>query len=384
MWSTITRRRLLRTAAGGLSASLGATGCLADLAAPALGSDLGELVRLAGQTLMVGFVGSRPGDGGTRALSEQLATGEVGGVILVGRNIESLRQTSELTAHLQDVASGGSILVAVDNEGGAVTRTANKAGFSDWMAAEAVPAALGTAESARTYYRQRAGELRRAGINLNLAPVVDVNVNPANAVIGGLGRSFSSDPGHVAAFAWACVQGHRDAAVLTCLKHFPGHGSSSADTHDGIADVTGSWAAVELDPYVALIGTNGVDSLMLSHVVHAGFTGDSRTPVSLSSRAVAYVRSGLRFDGPVVTDDLHMGAILQEHTDEDAAVLALAAGSDVLILSNYEMQDPDLGSRVNAAIVRAVIDRRLDAQRLVKAAGRVGALKARMQELRVL
>lgn len=383
-----TRRKFLSTAASGIAMSVGATGCAAELglgpqsypslAAPALGTDLSELIQLSGQCLMVGFVGSHSGDAGTTALLDQLAMGQVGNVLLLGRNVETRAQTAELAGLLQAVA-GRPILIGIDNEGGAVTRTTGKAGFSEWMTAAAVPEQLGTAETAREYYRIRAGELRQAGVNLNFAPVVDVNVNPASPAIGALGRSFSSDPAVVTTFARACIAGHHDAGLLTCIKHFPGHGSARGDTHEGFVDVTHTWTEAELLPYFELASTDKIDALMLSHVIHAAFTGSGQMPVSLSARAIEFVRSTLRYSGPIVSDDLQMGAIAREMSDDDAAVAALEAGSDLLILANYESPDQDLGLRVNAALVRSVVDGRLRVERLADAARRVASLKLRVE-----
>jgi beta-N-acetylhexosaminidase len=208
--------------------------------------------------------------------------------------------------------------------------------------------------------------------------VVDVNVNPASPAIGGLGRSFSSDAAVVTAFAQACVAGHRDAGILTCVKHFPGHGSARGDTHEGYVDVTDTWTEAELVPYVELMATNSIDALMLSHVIHSAFTNSKRTPVSLSPRAIRFVRSDLGYAGPIVSDDLQMGAIAREMSDEEAAVAALEAGNDLLIFANFEAPDPELGRRVNAALVRSVVDGQLRGDRLMEAAMRVKSLRLKV------
>lgn len=385
---TTTRRRFLCTAASSLVVCSRATLGEAEsgpqpqhspsLTAPALGTDLAEIAQLAGQCLMVGFVGTRAEDSETSSLVDQIASGQVGNVLLLGRNIESREQTAELTGLLQAVAARP-ILIGIDNEGGAVTRTGGKAGFSNWMAAADVPNQLQIIQAARAYYRLRAAELRLAGINLNFAPVVDLNINPASPAVGALGRSYSADPSVVTAFARACVDGHHDAGLLTCVKHFPGHGSAQGDTHEGFVDVTNTWTEVELEPYIELISTNSVDALMLSHLIHYGFTASEQTPVSLSPRAIRYLRSTLGYSGPVVSDDLQMGAIAHQMSEEDAAVAALSAGNDLLIFANYEAPDPELGRRINIALVRSVVDGLLPIERLVQAAAQILSLRSKVQ-----
>jgi beta-N-acetylhexosaminidase len=323
---------------------------------------------------MVGFVGTSSADPGTSALVEQIASGLVGGVLLLGRNIEGLEQTSELTGLLHAVAPSP-ILVAVDNEGGAVTRTNGKEGFSYWMSADEVAREIGTSEAARTYYQERAAELRAAGINLNLGPVVDLNVNPASPAIGQLGRSFSSDPAIVSAFARAFVEGHHAAGVRTCLKHFPGHGSARGDTHDGFVDITETWTGSELMPYRELLASGSTDAVMLSHLFHAKFGDEAEAPVSLSRVATDFVRSRLGFTGPIISDDLQMGAIAFTLSDEVAATRAIDVGNDLTIFANYARPDAELGSRLNEAIVRAVVDGALPVDRLEGAALRNSLLR---------
>jgi beta-N-acetylhexosaminidase len=381
---SMTRRRVIQSAAVSIAIGSGSTvradgvgslgGDAPFLAAPALQRDLSELVRLAGQTIMVGFVGTSSADPGTSALVEQVASGLVGGVLLLGRNIESLEQTSELTGLLHAVAPSP-ILVAVDNEGGAVTRTNGKEGFSEWVSANEVAREISTSEAARTYYEERAAELRAAGINLNLGPVVDLNVNPASPAIGQLGRSFSSDPAIVSAFARAFVQGHRAAGVRTCLKHFPGHGSAQGDTHDGFVDITKTWTATELVPYRELIASDSVDAVMLSHLFHAKFSDEAEAPVSLSRVATDFVRLSLGFTGPIVSDDLQMDAIAFTFSDEEAATRAIDVGNDLIIFANYARPTPELGSHLNESIVRAVVDGTLPIDRLEGAALRTSPLR---------
>jgi len=221
--------------------------------------------------------------------------------------------------------------------------------------------------------------IRAAGINWNLAPVVDVAVNPANPAIVALGRSFSADPARVAAHAQAFIEGMHDAGVLTALKHFPGHGSSQADTHAGFTDVTDTAdLRLELAPYRALIAENLADSVMTAHVFNRGL--DPWDPATLSRYTVARILRGqLGYRGVVVSDDLLMGAIVKHYGIEEAAVDALAAGVDVLLISQNSLNSqPRAVQRAIAAVEAAVAQGSLSRSRVVAALDHVAALRRRL------
>ena len=181
--------------------------------------------------------------------------------------------------------------------------------------------------------------LAAAGINHNLAPVVDINSNPANPVIGALGRSFSADPAVVIAQARAFIEAHHAHDVTTTLKHFPGHGSSQADSHLGLVDVSATWQRDELEPYRVLIGEGIVDTVMTAHVFNTQL--DPTYPATLSKATITGIlRDELGFDGVVITDDMNMQAITSQYGFEQAAVLAVQAGADLLAYGNNLVYDP--------------------------------------------
>src|SRR5439155_1127802 len=232
--------------------------------------------------------------------------------------------------------TGRRLLVAVDAEGGQVMRLGPDAGFTPTLSA----GELGESNAftlTELEARRIARTLRSAGINWNLAPVVDVGYNPANPVIVSAARSFSANPRLVAAHARAFVQGMHTEGVLTALKHFPGHGSSYGDSHKGFVDVTATAnREAELIPYRMLLAERLADAVMTAHVFNRAL--DPEFPATLSRATITeLLRGELGFDGPVVTDDLRMGAIEQRWGLGTAAVTALAAGADVLLIASARL-----------------------------------------------
>src|SRR5262245_23258407 len=224
--------------------------------------------------------------------------------------------------------------------------------------------------------------LRQAGINWNLAPVVDVAVNPKNPAVVALGRSFSADPAKVIAHAKAFIEGMHDEGILTALKHFPGHGSSRADSHAGFTDVT-STADLdrELAPYRALIAMGLADSVMTAHVFNRGL--DPWDPATLSRYTVTRIlRRQMSYQGVVVSDDLLMGAIVKHYGLEEAAVEALRAGVDVLLVSENSLKkEPRAVERVIAAVHRSIAQGWLSRSRVDEALDHVATLRKRLVRL---
>jgi beta-N-acetylhexosaminidase len=340
-----------------------------------------------GELLLVGFGGTQvEGNDEVRSLVCDM---KVGGLILFERdarsgdtrNISSPEQVRQLTSDLQALAlqcTGRRLLIAADNEGGAVMRLSTRLGYLPTPP----PQALGDAgDPAATALESRrmAATLREAGINWNLAPVVDVAVNPLNPAVVTLGRTFSSDPEQVIIQARAFIQGMHEAGVLTALKHFPGHGSSRTDSHHGFVDVTDTAdLKVELAPYRALIKEGLADSVMTAHVFNRGL--DPWNPATLSRFTIKrYLRGKLGYKGLVVSDDLLMGAIREQYGVEEASILALQASVDMLLISqNQGRVERGAAERVIAAIRSATTDGRLSAKALAVSIQRVRALRSRI------
>ena len=337
--------------------------------------------------LLVGFGGTQVA--GNEEVRRLVCDVKVGGLLLFERytsgqprNMVSPEQVSTLTHDLQALAArcaGRPLFIAADAEGGRVMRLSPRLGYPPTLPArelgERDDPAFTEAEA-----RRMGLMLREAGINWNLAPVVDVAVNPTNPAVVALGRTYSADPARVSAHARAFVQGMHEAGVLTALKHFPGHGSSRSDSHQGFTDVTDTAElSVELRPYRALIAAGMADSVMTAHVFNRGL--DPWDPATLSRFTVRRVLRGwLHYDGVAVSDDLLMGAIAQHYGLEDAAVLALGAGVDVLLISqNTGRVDDRAAERVVAAITRAIAEGKLSEPAVTAAVHRVDLLRARLR-----
>ncbi len=247
------------------------------------------------------------------------------------RNIESPSQLAALCAHLSTAAGSLPLLISIDMEGGLVCRLRERYGFAPTRSAQETGS---TSDPQQTYDAAAgiAASLAAAGINLNLAPCVDVNVNPDNPIIGSKKRSYSADPEEVAEHAAAFIRAHRDHGILTCLKHFPGHGSSHEDTHVGFTDVTATWSRDELIPFRRLIEAGLVDAIMTAHVVNTRLDG---VPATLSKPILSeLLRGELGFTGAIISDDIGMGAIARRYGFGEAMVSALQAGVDMLALAN--------------------------------------------------
>lgn len=340
------------------------------VASHTLDDDIGEM-------LLVGFRGIAVDS--TDHIWRDLTHFRVGSVILFdydavtgrrGRNITSRQQVQSLCRQLRRVRPD--LLIGIDQEGGRVSRLHKRYGFPQVASAQA-SADMG-ADSVRACAVLTAKMLREAGINLNFAPVADVDVNPQCPVIGALERSFSTDPEVVTDMCRIWIDEQRQQGVASCLKHFPGHGSATGDTHKGLVDVSRTWQRSELQPYEALCSE--APMVMTAHVVNRQLDPDG-LPASLSPRITSLLRDSLGFTGVIVTDDLAMGAIVDHYSFERAIAMAVAAGADLLCLSNNGKQyDTEQVPRAVRTIKKMIADGTIDAARIHESAERVRALKA--------
>jgi beta-N-acetylhexosaminidase len=308
---------------------------------------------MIGQMIMVGFIGTEPTDPWPAQLIGQIGAGEVGGVLFLGRNAVSVDQVGTLNEALLKASGDLPVFLAIDQEGGRVQRLTSQTGFTERPSAHDVAGSL-SVPAATEMYAGLARDLMKLHFNLNLGPVVDVDVNPLNPIIGALGRSFSQDPETVVAYGRAFIDGHHAAGMLTALKHFPGHGSSRDDSHKGFVDITNTWSPAELEPYQKLIGEGKVDMVMIGHLYLRQFDeANQQVPASLSKSAIDVLRVKYGFGGVVISDDMEMKAIDGLYSVEDAAVSAVLAGTNILIYSNYGNPRPDLP----ATIIKVLKDR---------------------------
>lgn len=338
-----------------------------------------SLEQKIGQLFILGFSGDTVT--AEDPIGEDICKRNLGGVILFDHclasskktnNIIDTRQLRLLTASLREL-SDEPFLVAVDQEGGRVSRFTQERGFPVTPAAVQLgnsPYLHATIASAQ----QTARMLGDIGVNLNLAPVVDLNVYQENPIIGKYGRSFSADPAVVTAHAAAWIREHRQLGILSCLKHFPGHGSSRTDSHLGFVDITKTWQEDELVPYQQLIRTDQIEAIMLGHLFHRNF--DAQYPATLSRATIqTLVRQRLQFDGVVITDDMQMKAITGHYGLEDACCKALAAGVDLVIIGNNLDRDPFILSKVIDALLRKLDEGTITEARLEEAWSRIQKFK---------
>ncbi|MFR9776997.1 glycoside hydrolase family 3 N-terminal domain-containing protein [Micromonospora sp. MS34] len=333
------------------------------------------LRRKIASLLVVGFRGTQAPNWIIKAVRDGL-----GGVILFDqdletrsvRNIRSPEQVTRLVQTLKDAAPGR-LIVSIDQEGGRTSRLNPGNGFPATKS-EADVGAESSASATRDWARGLVASLTRIGVNLNYAPVVDLNLNPDSRAIGKLGRSFSADPDVVFSNATDEIQAHRAAGVKTCLKHFPGSGSGAGNTDFEVVDVSDTWREVELAPFQRLIQAGLADSVMAAHVLNRQL--DPAYPASLSTATVTgLLRGRLGWRGPVVSDDMQAVAITRRYGDAEAVALALQAGLDLLVFANQQVYEPRIVEQTVDTIADLVRTGRLTEERIEQSVARVDSLR---------
>ena len=369
MNNTLSRRTLLYRA--GVSAGAVASTALARGASAAHLITREEVATMVGQLLIVGLPAKTPDDASARLLAQQLTEGKVGGSILLRHNIKDRDSVLALTDLF--MRANPQVLNAVDQEGGLVQRLSKELGFTRLPRARWVATNLSRLQ-ARELYFEAGEEMRRAGFNLNLAPSVDWH-DPENPVIGKHGRSFGSHQEIIERYATSFIEGMQRAGLAATLKHFPGHGTSQGDSHNGFVDITSTWTEKELVPFQRLAARAHL--VMGGHLFHPRFS-DGELPITFSTRALqSELRDQLGFSGAIITDDLDMGAIRKTYSLEDAVVRSLQAGNDLILMSNSLAYDPDLPDKTVDWVLRAIKEHRLGMARLRDAYQRVVRLKQR-------
>jgi len=342
--------------------------------------DARNLRRKIGQMILVGFPGDTPGHPGFKKVRGQLKDGEITGVLYLGRNLRNRKTVRRMNAALTGAVNESTKpLLAIDQEGGKVQRLRARHGFPATRSASGMARSVSPAK-AGALYATLARNLSGWGFNLNLGPVVDLNANPRNPVIGRLGRAYSGDPVVVTRYAAAFVDGHRSNGVLTALKHFPGHGSSRGDSHEGFVDISRTWSKGELEPFRRLIAGGCAELVMSAHVHNGALQAPEETvPVSLSVSALSQVlRKELGFNGVIISDDLQMDAIRENYSLKDAVVSAVAAGTDILLFANDKHPDPDIPAKAAAFLEEAAEKDPAIKAKIEAAFERILALKGRL------
>lgn len=320
-----------------------------------------------GQRLIAGFPGTSLDEGFRRLVRDY----KVGNVILFRRNIVSSAQLRELCASIQALVreeTGYPAFITIDQEGGPVSRLPPDM--------TTVPGAMALAATGQREYARECGlitgrELLSLGVNFDLAPVMDVNSNPDNPVIGV--RSYGGDPETVASFGTAMLEGLLEAGVLAAAKHFPGHGDTREDSHLSLPEVSKSRAeleAMELRPFVAAIKA-GIPAVMTSHILFPALEA-RRLPATMSRTIVrGLLRGELGFDGLVLSDCMEMNAIKEYYGTVEGTVAAMAAGVDLVFISHTAT----LAAQAASALAVACSEGRLDAGEMDEAVRRILSFK---------
>ncbi|TVQ02286.1 MAG: glycoside hydrolase family 3 protein [Balneolaceae bacterium] len=335
-----------------------------------------------GQMLMVGFNGFEAAD--TSHVIRDIREYHIGGIILFDydvptrtprRNIESPDQVKKLISDLQSI-SERPLFIAVDQEGGRVARLKTDRGFLPHVSAQYL-GNLNNPDSTRHYVSAMAGQLQELGFNVNFAPVVDLNTNPQNPVIGQLDRSFSSDPDLVTEHASIYLEEFQKNNILGVLKHFPGHGSAWNDSHVGMADVSDTWDDIELQPYNNLASSGLPFAVMTAHVFNEHLDAD--LPATLSSHVQTEIlREQLEFDGVLFSDDMQMDAIRSFYGLEFAIEKAILAGVDVLVFANNSVYWPEIVPQAVTIIKELLEDGVITEERIDESYRRIMAEKRRL------
>ncbi|MBI5814767.1 MAG: beta-N-acetylhexosaminidase [Nitrospinae bacterium] len=308
--------------------------------------------RAAGQLLILGFDGTKY----TPAMGSWFKEFKPGGVILFARNMEEPGQIKRLVSDivkLSEDVTGMIPFVCVDQEGGRVSRLPVKH-YPEFPTARAL-AMDGSEERVRENYREIGNILHGLGFNVDFAPVADLDTNPGNPIIGD--RSFGSDPDKVSRFVAASIRGLKDAGILSCAKHFPGHGDTSLDSHLDLPEdqrPAQRFYDAELAPFAAA-AAEGVDFFMTAHVVYPAF--DPRNPATLSEIIIQGIaRDRIGYDGIIAGDDMDMKAIAGRWGDGQAARMALQAGVDMLLVCHETPRRRTVFNAVLEAVESGLVD----------------------------
>ena len=328
-----------------------------------------SLYRKVGQLVVVGFDGyTVPAD--LRMLAREW---DLGGIVLFGRNIEAPEQVAELVFEVQQLAHDIPLWIGVDQEGGRVARL--RAPFTEWPPMASL-GRLGEAALTKRFAAALADELTAVGVNLNFSPVLDIYNESADKVIGD--RALSSDSNEVGRLGEVIIETLQRGGIAACAKHFPGHGSARADSHYELPVVEHSPERLreyEMSPFRNAIVAD-VAMVMTAHVLYPAL--DDRRMATVSKTIVDEILRGeLRHQGLIVTDDLDMGAVTKFQTVEQAAVSALDAGCDTVLICGDSV---DRHASVMESIIHAVEEDKLDACRIERAWIRQERVKARFME----
>jgi glycosyl hydrolase, family 3 len=324
------------------------------------------LRKMIAQMIMVGFNGSDPKTA-KEAVSEAKYQ-RFGGVMLLGKNISDKKNLTALTSAFKEAQEG--IFIAIDEEGGRVTRFKDKEDFETFISAQKVAKTLDLG-AAGELYGKMAQQLKDVGVNVNFAPVADV-LNPKSTIIGSRGRAFSADIDEVSLYASEFMRASQSRGVIAAMKHFPGHGNVEADSHTAKV-VIENFDYGELKPYFDAIRKNEAKMIMVGHIYL--MQRDAELPASLSPAIIdGLLRGELKFDGVVISDDMLMGG-LKDFTLQEKVINFINAGGDVMLFSDYKIDGRRTAELVTQLVVDAVGAKQIPKERIEESYERIMKLK---------
>ena len=334
-----------------------------------------EIEKMISKMVILGFSGEtiNPND----EIYKNVKSG-LGGVILFDRdpndkqkvkNVRNKEQLKTLTSKLQAI-SKQKLLISIDQEGGIVQRLKSADGFVNTPKASEV--ALKGKDFAKQSYSSMAKDLKYSGINVNFAPVVDLAINKENKVIVTRGRSFGESSNEVISYASIFVDELKKEKVISVLKHFPGHGSSLADSHLGFVDITNTWNQKELEPYRYFIKNNKVDMIMTAHVFNEKL--DKDYPATLSYNVnTNLLRYKLGYEGVLVSDDLQMYAISKHYDLKQTLTLAINSGVDMLLFAN-QLAKPISLKQIVDTVYSQILNEEISLEQIIKSNQRINRM----------
>lgn len=325
-----------------------------------------------GQLIIVGFTTSQEAKD---SLIYDIQERNLGGVLLFGYNLQDPTQMLEQSNELK-AAAQTPLFVATDQEGGRVARLSASNGFESTQNAQTLGEVYNSEDSTRALAHKMATWLEEVGINVNFAPVVDVNVNRNSPAIGKLKRSFSPDPARVFQHATYFADEFHKKNIITALKHFPGHGSAVSDSHNGFTDISTTWQTYELDPFRNMIANGYQDMIMTGHLFKSDW--DNVYPTSLSYNALTTIlRDSLHFKGVIISDELFMQAISNNFGFDEAIIQSIKAGNDIMLFNNNLYQGGSLTKYIVDLVKLNIANNTLNPDLIDLAYNRVMALKNR-------
>ena len=334
-----------------------------------------DIERMISKMVILGFSGEtiNPND----EIYKNVKSG-LGGVILFDKdpndkqkvkNVRNKEQLKTLTSQLQAI-SKQKLLISIDQEGGIVQRLKSADGFVNTPKASEV--ALKGKDFAKQSYSSMAKDLKYSGINVNFAPVVDLAINKENKVIVTRGRSFGESSNEVISYASIFVDELKKEKVISVLKHFPGHGSSLADSHLGFVDITNTWNQKELEPYRYFIKNNKVDMIMTAHVFNEKL--DKDYPATLSYNVnTNLLRYKLGYEGVLVSDDLQMYAISKHYDLKQTLTLAINSGVDMLLFAN-QLAKPISLKQIVDTVYSQILNEEISLEQIIKSNQRINRM----------